>query len=151
MKKTIIMIIGILLILSGIFIIVYEKKEDPNKKNPKEDPIVLTGDFDYNIIKQIDKKYNKNYLISPLSIGYALSILNDGADGNTKEQIKKYLNDFKTLNNVNVKNKISISNALFIKNDYKNDIRKEYVNNTKKNYDADIVYDEFKTPDTDNN
>ncbi|MBQ7652177.1 MAG: sulfatase-like hydrolase/transferase [Victivallales bacterium] len=90
-----------------------------------------TTDFDYKLIKQIDKKYEKNYLISPLSIGYAVSILGDGADGTTHAQIKNYLGNFKTLKDVNVKNKISISNALFIKNQYKNDISNTYTTNTK--------------------
>lgn len=148
MKKSLIYLLGIALIAVGIFVVVYEKKEDNDPNNPggKNPGVVDTTDFDYKLIKQIDKKYEKNYLISPLSIGYAVSILGDGADGTTHEQIKNYLGNFKTLKDVNVKNKISISNALFIKNLYKNDISNTYTTNTKNNYDADIIYDDFYTP-----
>ena len=93
MKKSLIYLLGIALIAVGIFVVVYEKKEDNDPNNPGgKDPVVVdTTDFDYKLIKQIDKKYEKNYLISPLSIGYAVSILGDGADGTTHAQIKNYL------------------------------------------------------------
>jgi serpin B len=85
-------------------------------------------------------------MISPFSIAYALSILNEGAKGNTKTQIDKVLGNYKLNKVTNTENRIGLSNALFIKNENKNDIRETYTNNIKNNYDADILYDDFITP-----
>ncbi|MBR4178304.1 MAG: hypothetical protein IKR57_03025 [Bacilli bacterium] len=154
MKKYLIFIVGVVLIAVGIFIVVYDKSDDPKGNNPgggTENPgggteVITDENFDFKIIKQADKVYNNNYLISPLSIGYALSILDSGAEGKTHEQISNYLGNFKTIHDVNVKDKISIANGLFIRNYYKNDISNDFVNNTKNNFNADVVYDDFVTP-----
>lgn len=109
-----------------------------------------SNSFDYDIIHLVNKE-EKNYLISPYSIAYALSILRDGASGNTKKQIENVLGKYILDNKYNVENRISIANALFIRNKYENDIKKEYINNIKNNYEADILFDEYKTPDKINN
>ena len=45
--------------------------------------------FDYNILKEANQSSGeKNYLISPYSIKYALSMLREGASGETRKEIE---------------------------------------------------------------
>lgn len=134
----------IIVIVLSILVILYYKKE-----NTKIEDKHVTTNFTYELIKQAYTD-NKNMLISPLSIEYALSILKDGSDGNTYSQINNSLGDVE-IKNTNIKDRISIANALFIKNDYKNNISNLFVNNISSKYSADIIYDDFTTPDTINN
>ena len=141
--KRIILLTFIILITLLLSFLIYWKffKE---RKEP-DNPITLNSTFDYNMIHMANKNKD-NYMISPFSIAYALSILNEGAKGNTKTQIDKVLGNYKLNKVTNDENRIGLSNALFIKNENKNDIRETYTNNIKNNFDADILYDDFITP-----
>ena len=57
----------------------------------------------------------------------------------------------RVINNVSVKDKIGIANGVFIKNQYKNDVKKDYYDILETKYNSDIIYDEYKTPDKINN
>ena len=141
MKKYMILIITTILVLLLIAIAYY-------KKNVPDTPPINIGtniDFDYKMIKSVHKNSNnKNYMISPLSIAYALSILKEGASDNTRIEIEKVLNDYKLPNIVNIKDRISLANALFIKNKFP--IKDEFVELIRKNYNSEVLYDEFTTP-----
>lgn len=146
--KQIILIISILLVSAIIVFSIYKRitlkwEKKPTPSNPSE--ITETSSFDYNIIHAANKE-DKNYLISPYSIGYALTILKDGAKDNTKTQIDDALKNYNINKINNIKDRIAISNALFIKNKYKNDISTNYITNVKDNYDSEILFDEFETP-----
>ena len=145
--KRIILIILITLITLILAFLIYWKyfKERKPEKPIENPPIIKDTLFDYKMI-HIANKSETNYMISPFSIGYALSILNEGALGNTKIQIDKVLGNYNLDKVTNTENKIGLSNALFIKNKYRNDIKNTYINNIKNNYDADILFDEFNTP-----
>ena len=134
-KKIIIICLTILLVLGGIFIGIKMKN---NKKTNQDDevtiePSISKGDFDYNLIHLVNKN-TKNYLISPYSIGYALSMLKDGAKDET-----------------NVEDRIGIANAIFIKNIYKDDISSNYLNTLKNKYDSEIIFNELINADPINN
>ena len=152
--KLIIILIGGIIIAGLISLIVIKvRKQDnltPEIENPSpiQNPTEVneTNEFDYKMIRMVNSEYKDNYMISPLSIAYALSILNEGAKDNTKVQIDKVLNNYKLVKNVNVKNRISLANGLFIRNIYKNDISNNYINTLKNNYFSDILFDEFNTP-----
>ena len=138
MKKT--MYISVMLFVSLILCTgCFDKKEDSKTK---------PDDFNIKLIKQVNKK--GNYLISPYSIEIALNMLGEGANGNTKKQIDSVLPDRK-INNVSVKDRINVANGVFIKDDYKDLIRKEFKNTLANDYDSEIIYDKFKTPDVINN
>ena len=141
--KKIILIAFIILITLILSFLIYWKFFKERKK--PDNPVTLSSTFDYNMIHMANKNKD-NYMISPFSIAYALSILNEGAKGNTKTQIDKVLGNYKLNKVTNTENRIGLSNALFIKNENKNDIRETYTNNIKNNYDADILYDDFITP-----
>ena len=143
-KKNIIIIslIVILMILS-VGIKIYKKNNEPKKYNLD---FGSETHFDYKIIKQANTHYKENYMISPLSIAYALSILREGSTDNTKKELDDLLGDYRLLNVVNVKDKISLANALFIKERFKNSVKNEYVSKLTNDYDAGVIIDEFKTP-----
>ena len=120
--------------------------EEPT--NPKPE---TTTSFNIPLIKKTNAYTNKeNYLISPYNIELALNILRDGADGNTKAQIDKLIGN-RTITDISVKDKISIANGVFIKDIYKNNVKKDYYNILKNKYNSDVIYDKFTTPDKINN
>ncbi len=146
-KNYIIITIIILVIISGSIFLIFRKKD--NNEETFKMP-VRTGDninFDFKIIKKANEHYKDNYLISPMSIAYAMSMLNDGASDTTKEEITKLLGNYKTPNIINIKDRINIANALFIKNEFKSQMNDSYVTYIKSNYNADTIYDDFVSPD----
>lgn len=151
-KKIIIICLTILLVLGGIFIGIKMKN---NKKTNQDDevtiePSISKGDFDYNLIHLVNKN-TKNYLISPYSIGYALSMLKDGAKDETLTQLNELLGNTKYDKFENVEDRIGIANAIFIKNIYKDDISSNYLNTLKNKYDSEIIFNELINADPINN
>ena len=151
-KKIIIVCLVILLVLGGIFIGIKMKN---NKKTNQDDevtiePSISKGDFDYNLIHLVNKN-TKNYLISPYSIGYALSMLKDGAKDETLTQLNELLGNTKYDKFENVEDRIGIANAIFIKNIYKDDISSNYLNTLKNKYDSEIIFNELINADPINN
>lgn len=147
-KRTILIIL-IILVIGVMSFMIYKKvtyeKVEPPVSDPEPIQTNIITDFNYDIIHKVNME-EKNYLISPYSMIYALSILNEGASGNTKIQIEKALKD-KTISKASiVQDKISIANALFIKNEYKKYINTNYINTIKDKYDGEILFDDFYTP-----
>ena len=97
-------------------------------------------DFDLRFLQLENEKKNKVY--SPLSIKYALAMLNEGTEGESKEQISNLIGDYKSNKYVNSAN-MSLANALFIRDSYKNSVKESFVNNIKNRYNADVEYDSF--------
>jgi len=100
------------------------------------------SDFDFKFLKMENNK--KNMLYSPLSIKYALKMLEEGAAGNTLSEINKVLenttfNKYKNINKI-----LSLANGLFIRDKYYKYVKKEYINTLKEKYDAEIKQDGFK-------
>ena len=106
------------------------------------------GDFDLFFLK-IDSKYDsikQNRVYSPLSIKYALEMLEEGASGDTKTQISNIIGTYNVKKYDNNSN-MSFANAIFIKDSYKNNIKSSYTNLLKTKYNAEVVYDSFETVD----
>lgn len=143
-KKIILLSLIFILILLGFFFF-YKKGKTNKEDNNKE--ISLTSNFDINLLKLVNKEEKDNYLISPYSIKMALSLLKEGANGNTLDEINKVLKETNKINNKNVK----IANALFIKNKYNDYIEKTFISNLQNKYKSEILIDEFKTPEVINN
>ncbi len=157
-KEYIIKIIcAVVIIMLGGFAIFMAIKEDGSKNDPKVSPTptmdvepIKVSDFTYDIIKLVNEEKNSNYLISPYNIEIALNMLRDGAEDNTKNEFDKAIGN-RTINDVSVKDKINIANVVFIKNNYKNDIKSDYTKVLTNKYDAEILYDEYKEPTVINN
>ena len=118
--------------------------------SPNSTPKVTSGDFTIDIIKQINNGNTSNYLISPYNIEIALNMLRDGALGNTKMEIDNVIGN-RTIKNINIPGSVNVANGAFIKNEYKNSIKSNYINTLKNKYQSEILYDEFIKPDVINN
>ena len=161
-KKIVIIIISILIvitILAGVFFYL-ENNKNKTKNNTskettnevKESAYRLSGNslenFDLHFLQLENEKANKIY--SPLSIKYALAMLNEGADGHTKAQIESLIGDYKGKKYTNSAN-MSFANAIFIRNSFKDSVKEKYTNNLKDKYNAEVIYDSFNSPDNINN
>ena len=142
MKKNTIICIGIALILIGISVSYYAMH---NKKKTTDHPTFTEKDsFSIKLLKETNIDNKKNYLISPYSIEIALKMVESGANGNTYDEIHKVIGD-RTINYLENED-IKIANALFIKEKYKQYIKKDFSNNLVNNYSSEILYDKFDTP-----
>ena len=149
-KKAPVIIILLLLIAIGVGVYFYltNSKSGKVESPKKESAYRISGndltDFDLKFLQIENSKKNKIY--SPLSIKYALAMLKEGAKGDTKTQITDIIGDYKARKYVNNKN-MSFANGMFIKDTYKDSVKQTYVDNLKENYNAEVIYDTFKTPD----
>src|SRR5574344_1358258 len=156
MKRKIIFLSISIFIVSFIicfFTYKYFERKKEDKVNPTTEPTTTSNyAFEYNLIHEINKDDNSmNYLISPLSIGYALSALNEGANGNTKIEIENVLNNYTLNKSVNVKDIIGIANGVIINNSIKNNISQTFINNLILKYNSELSYDDFINTNTINN
>lgn len=140
----------IIIILVACFSIINSRERRAKKQKEKED-IKMVGNYNIDIIKvtNADSK-GKNYLISPYNIELALNMLREGADGNTKDEIDKVIGN-RTISDVTIKDKLKIANAIFVKNEYKSDVKKDFMNIMKTKYKSDVLYDDFASPKVINN
>ena len=153
----ILLFIIILLIVAMVVVAVYFKNEKPNTVESKVNDTEVTDtkkafkyalksnsleDFDLRFLQLENERKNKIY--SPLSIKYALAMLNEGTEGESKEQISNLIGDYKPNKYVNSAN-MSLANALFIRDTYKNSVKENFVNNLKTKYNADVEYDSFSS------
>ena len=106
-------------------------------------PEIKSGtDFDTDFIRLENKA--KNVIYSPLSIKYALKMLSEGAGGNTKTQIDNVVGKYNLTKYASSKN-LSLANGLFIREDYANIIKQNYVDTLKSKYDAEVILDKFQS------
>lgn len=155
-KTSIIVIVIIILLIAGIVSCIYFmviKKNDGEKgKNEIQNNNPLSAyrisgnsleNFDLYFLQLENEKNNKIY--SPLSIKYALRMLEDGTSGTSKQQISNIIGSYKDKKYTNSKN-MSFANAMFIKDTYKDSVKKTYTDALSNKYNAEIIYDSFKTP-----
>lgn len=155
-RKNIALIVVILAIILLLVFFLLTKKGKNNQETTK--PVtseVKTSayrlssnsleDFDLYFMQLENNKENMIY--SPLSIKYALEMLEEGANGESKDQITNIIGEYKAKKYTNSEN-MSFANAMFIKDTNKNSIKSDYVDNLKSKYNAEVLYDSFKTPNT---
>ena len=110
-------------------------------ENEEEIKPKASEEFDYMFLKLENKKENKIY--SPLSIKYALKMLEEASNNETKKQITKLLGD-KTFTRYTLNSNLSIANSLFVRDSFKTQIKENYINILKSNYDAELKFDTFE-------
>jgi len=101
--------------------------------------------FDLVFLQMEDNE--KNIVYSPLSIKYALAMLSLGASGDSKAQIDSVIGNYQVRKYTNNEH-MSFANALFVRNTFKNNIKSTYQNNLINQYNAEIIFDDFSSPDT---
>ena len=100
--------------------------------------------FDLYFLQLENEKSNKVY--SPLSIKYALAMLNEGATGTSKAQIENVLGKYSAKKYTN-SNNMSFANAMFIKDTYDKSIKTDYKNTLMDKFNAEVKTDSFKNAD----
>jgi len=96
--------------------------------------------FDISFLKLENQKANKIY--SPLSIKYALKMLEEGATGESKLQISKVIGN-SDVTKYNPSSNLSLANSLFIRDTFENAIKDEYKDTLETKYNAEVITDSF--------
>ena len=148
------LIIMTLGLIGGMGYIYYEDHFKGKEKSIKTEveevhsPYRMSGngleDFDIHFLQLENEKTNKVY--SPISIKYALAMLNEGTDGMSHAQIKGVIGDYSAKKYTNSDN-MSFANALFIRNSFKNSIKDTYTSTLKSSFGAEIIYDPITSAD----
>ena len=165
-KKTKILacLIVLLFVFSGvgIYYVTRETSTEPvnnteTSEKPAETPVAESklrlenndlSDFDLAFLKLENDGENKAY--SPLSIKYALAMLKDGANGDSKAQIENLIGDYSPKSYLNSENR-SLANALFIRDTFSDSILDSYKTTVSKNYNAEVLLDSFASATVPNN
>ena len=139
-------IISLIIIIAIISIILNRSTQDENKQNnilsSTESENKQTGtDFTMQFLQLENNKQNMIY--SPLSIKYALNMLNEGANGNTKTQIENLIGSLSLTKYNNIDEVLSLANSAYIRDTYSKDIKEEYIKTLNDKYNAEINYDSF--------
>ena len=161
-KTPIIILVLLLLIGAGVAVYFCFFNEDKNKnvetnktvteKESKQSPYRLSGNglenFDLQFLKL--EPGNGNIVYSPLSIKYTLAMINEGTDGESNAQIKALIGDYKSTKYTNSKN-LSLANAMFVRNDFKDEVKASYSEAVNSKYGAEVIYDDFASATNINN
>ena len=147
-----IIILAVLLVVVGgviVYFVKFRNNDTPNdeietKDNNKYLAYRLAGnsleDFDLYFLQLENEKKNKLY--SPLSIKYALGMLEEGAEGETKDQISNIIGTYSPKKYTN-SNNLSLANAFFVRDSFKDAVKQEYTDTLVSKYNADVIYDSF--------
>lgn len=166
LTTVIVLILLVLIIIFGVLLVIFNKNnesksnqiDEGNSTQSEYQPTDIKKDtknnysdtdLSFKFMKMENKKENMIY--SPLSIRYALQMLNEGANGNTKAQIEKVIGSTNLRKYNNINNVLSLANALYIRDTYSEYVKDEYKNTLSNNYNAEIKYDAFKSADNINN
>ena len=162
-KSKIAVIIGFFIVAIALVILMISLISKANRPTPVPEPNLTEIElneslkeynrqlFDYKMVRKTNNYYNSNYLISPLSLAYMLKILEDGASGETRDQIANLTKNYNLSRIINIDKKISIANALFVNTTYKGQVNPNYINLVEYNYNANVMYDSFNNADGINN
>ena len=154
-KKALIVILVVLIVLlsgAGVYYFVFRDKTTKTNKLTTDKKDVyseyrMSGNslekFDLAFLKLENEEKNKVY--SPLSIKYALEMLSEGTNGETKKQLDAIIGDYKAKKYTNNEH-MSFANAMFIRNSFASNIKDDYIKTLKEKYDAEVIYDPFENP-----
>lgn len=153
MKQTDTICIATLLCLTAsIFLTACGEKDEPDKNQrefisisrSEEDIIKCNNEFAKSLIEELSEPTNRtpgNYMVSPLSLSMTLSMLANGAEGETRDEILDVLgftdSDIATANKLNKTlleklpnldrtTTLNISNSIWLRGSESNDVQPEY-------------------------
>ncbi len=107
------------------------------------------GDMTLNLLKLENGR--KNTIYSPLSVKYALSMLSDGAGGNTKAQIDKLLAGNSVTKYNDIQGVLSLASSIWVNNRARDVVKTEYIDLLKQKYNAELKFDDFTSVGNINN
>lgn len=135
-------VVAVILICSMIFIYtsINNQPDGPGAKRPVSD----TEGFNNTIIQTVHNRSEKNnYMISPYSLEVVLSMLREGASGNTLDELNKLVPE-RDIKDFDVKKRINVANALFIKNGV--NVKKDFQDAMTTKFASEVLRDDFTTP-----
>lgn len=124
---------------------IVEEPTEEIEQEDDEDEFSGISSMDFNFMKIENPKENMVY--SPLSIKYALRMLEDGANGETKEQISKVIGNM-SIKKYNSNSNMALANSLFVRDTFRESIKKTYINGLKNKYNAEVIIDTFENSKT---
>jgi len=118
--------------------------EAPVQETPAQQTSVQVADndFDFELLKMNNSE--KNVIYSPLSILYALKMIQEGAKANTLEEISKVVGNIELPKYKNIDRILSLANGLFVKEGYYGHVKEKYIETLKDKYDAEVMKDPFE-------
>ena len=134
----------IVILFGGVFWLKNSNKDDVVENTTTKQTVQSSENntFDFSFLKMENKENNMIY--SPLSIKYALKMLQEGADGNTLSQIEKVTSNLSLTKYQNIDKNLSLANGLFIKDTFYSRVKPEYSSLLASQYNAEIVQDKFE-------
>ena len=158
--KTVVFLVIVVAILMGVLFMAIDKtintkvnvkekevgqeEEKPELPEQPEEPNVDVSNSDFELKFLKLENNGKNMVYSPLSINYALSMLKEGADGETKEQIEKVIGDRTLTKYDNIDENLAFANGLFIRDTFSEYVKENYMEVLRERYNAEINNDSFK-------
>lgn len=150
-------IIGVILIFAVILLLIIvfaglNDHEEVSKNNiltntyTSDTPADIKGEntnFELSFLQLEDKQENMIY--SPLSIKYALKMLQEGASDNTYTQIEEIVGNSNLPTYRNIENTLSLANGIFIRDTYYQYVKDNYKDILVNKYNAEIRQDEFQS------
>lgn len=142
----IILLLTIIILISVYFVISENNKKISNTNsvinNQSNEEKTQNEDFSMEFLKL--ENNTQNIIYSPLSIKYALKMLEEGAGGNTKTQIENVLKNQNLTKYENIDNILSLANGMYIRDTYAKNVKEDYKELLKERYNAEIKYDAFQ-------
>lgn len=124
----------------------------PIEKTTDKPQVVQNVDnnsFDFCFLKMENE--GKNMIYSPLSIKYALKMLQEGAKENTLSQIEKVTDTLRLTKYQNINKVLSLANGVFIRDTFYSKVNPEYNNILTSKYNAEVLQDRFENANNINN
>lgn len=87
----------------------------------------------------------ENSCFSSLSVRYALEMLREGTEGETKAQIDQLLGTTTTPKYENVAEHLSVANALWLQDEFAGAVKTEYVDALRNKFGAEVKQDSFQS------
>ncbi len=138
-------------ILFGLFYCMYAqiipndffpgKVVQPEKPEKPADSTAQVGDSKLNLAFLKMNNNGQNIIYSPLSIKYALSMLSEGANGNTKTEIDNVLGDLNLTKYENTPEVLSLANSVFVRDGFV--VKDEFKNSVAEKFNSEILNDPF--------
>ena len=138
----------IIIVFLSLFMLVACSGQQPNDNsnlshnNEQVETVIDNSgqDFDLRILKLENR--SENFIYSPLSIKYCLSMLSDGAGGSTKEQLDNLIGSYVPKSYTNSEN-LSLANMIVVKDTLENKVNDSFLETIKEKYNAEFELDSF--------
>lgn len=137
----VILLILLAIIIVAIFVIMLHKNKQIKPTIIENQTGQTKTDFSIEFLKLENEE--KNMVYSPLSIKYAINMLNEGANGNTKTQIENVIKNVSLTKYNNVDKVLSLANSVYIRDTFAEYVKEDYRKTLIEKYNAEINYDAF--------